>query len=95
MTRNLEIIHDKLQKKFYCVIGGIESKVEYDYTNETKKTIEIFHTYVPEQLRGQGIAKEIYLKVIDYIDKNHLKVKPTCSYALKIFSSEKYEKYIE
>jgi len=95
MTSNLEVIHDKLEKKFYCVIGNTESKVEYDFVKENNNIIEIFHTFVPDELRGQGIAKEIYLKIIEYLEENHLKVRPTCSYALKIFSSEKYKKYVE
>lgn len=95
MTHNLEIIHDKLEKKFYYKIGNTESLVEYDLVGESKNIMEIFHTFVPAELRGRGIAKEIYLEIIKYLDENNLKVRPTCSYALKIFSEEKYQKYLE
>jgi uncharacterized protein len=94
MVDNLSILHDSLNKKFYCVIGDKECTVEYDFVDDDKKVIDIFRTFVPQELRGQGIAKILYEKIIKYIDENHLKVIPTCSYALKVFSSEKYKKYV-
>ena len=95
MVEKQNIIHDKLNKKFYSVIGDKKSLVEYDFTDESKKIIDIYHTFVPQELRGSGIAKELYIELIKYIETNNLKVRPSCSYALKIFSSDKYKKYLE
>jgi len=90
-----EIIHDTLNKKFFCMIGNKESLVEYDFLKDDTTIIEIYHTFVPQELRGLGIAKELYLELIKYIDVNNIKIRPSCSYALKIFSSDKYQKYLE
>ncbi|MGV8087287.1 MAG: GNAT family N-acetyltransferase [Candidatus Woesearchaeota archaeon] len=93
----IKIMHDTLKKKFYCIISDKESLVEYDFVENTdnNKIIDIYHTFVPQELRGEGIAKELYFELIKYIEENNIKVRPTCSYALKIFSSEKYDKYLE
>lgn len=97
MVESLKVIHNRLEKKFYCLVNGKECKVDYDLikNDDGKIIFEIYHTFVPEALRGTGLAKEIYLEIIRYLDENNLKVRPTCSYALKFFSSEKYQKYLE
>jgi len=97
MVEKPKVLHNRLDKKFYSMVSGKECKVEYDLIKDDKGNtfLEIYHTFVPEILRGQGIAKEIYLEIVRYLDENNLKVRPTCSYALKFFSAEKYRKYVE
>ena len=97
MVENPKIMHSTLNKKFYLLIDGKECKAEYDVVKDDdgKNVLEIYHTFVPEELRGQGIAKQLYMAIIRYLDENNLKVRPTCSYALKFFSQEKYRKYVE
>jgi len=97
MVEKPKVFHNKLENKFYTIIGGKECKVEYDMVKDERgnPVLEIYNTFVPEMLRGQGIAKEIYLEIIKYLDENKLKVRPTCSYALKFFGVERYQKYVE
>jgi uncharacterized protein len=97
MIEKPKVLHSSVEKKFYIIIDGKECKVEYDLVKDDKgnTVLEIYNTFVPEVLRGQGIAKEIYLGIIKYLDENTMKVRPTCSYAVEFFGIEKYQKYVE
>ncbi|MFC6118264.1 GNAT family N-acetyltransferase [Macrococcoides bohemicum] len=66
--------------KFYI---GDEAQPEAEITFQPsgQDTITIDHTYTDPSLRGQGIAKELVLKVTDYAKENNLKIIPLCSYA--------------
>lgn len=88
MDNNIKVTHDVLSKRFFCLTGGYVSCVEYRNYKGIEGVIEIFHTLVPEELRGQGIASIIMNEVVRYVSENGLKVVPTCSYARKIFESD-------
>ncbi|TDM00707.1 GNAT family N-acetyltransferase [Macrococcus carouselicus] len=59
----------------------IDDKAEITFYPEGEKTIVINHTFVDPSLRGQGIAKQLVDKVIDYARENNLVIVPLCSYA--------------
>ncbi len=44
-------------------------------------TIAIDHTFVDHSLRGQGIAKELVLLVVEQAKQQNLLIAPNCSYA--------------
>ncbi|MDF2486772.1 MAG: N-acetyltransferase [Herbinix sp.] len=48
--------------------------------------VNIDHTFVDPSLRGQGVAGKLMEAAVAYFRANELKVKPTCSYAVKWFS---------
>lgn len=77
---NTGIIHEK--NRFYKKVDGLDCELEYlIYNNDT---IEFYHTYVPESLRGKGLAMEIIQEGLDYAVANNFKVIPSCS-AVKRF----------
>lgn len=49
------------------------------------------HTYVSDELRGQGVAKKLLDEAVNYARTNRLKMKPVCSYVVAVF--EKSEAY--
>ena len=49
------------------------------------------HTYVSDELRGQGVAKKLLDEAANYARANQLKMKPVCSYVVSAF--EKSETY--
>lgn len=77
------IIHDEENKKFVTTIDGYEATLEYKITNE--KTINFYRTYVPDELRGKGIAGKLTNKGIEYAIEKRLKVIPGCSYVSSFF----------
>lgn len=68
--------------KFY--IGDInhpDAELTYKPKNDT--TIIADHTFVDEKLRGEGIAGQLFQKLIKYARDNHLKIIPECPYIEK------------
>lgn len=49
------------------------------------------HTFVSDDLRGQGIAKKILDRAAVYARENGLKMEPVCSYVVTAF--ERYKEY--
>jgi predicted GNAT family acetyltransferase len=47
--------------------------------------VNIDHTFVDGSLRGQGIASKLMEETVAQLRENHIKAKPTCSYAVKWF----------
>lgn len=70
-----EIIHQN--DKFYTIIDGMESHLQYML--QDNGLINFYHTFVPPELRGRGIAMEIIKAGMDYAAETNLKVIPSCS----------------
>jgi predicted GNAT family acetyltransferase len=75
MAINTGIIHEK--NSFYKKVEGL--KCELDYFIYDNNTIEFYHTYVPEPLRGRGLAMEIIQEGLDYAVANNYRIIPSCS----------------
>lgn len=74
----MEIIHDVEKQKFYVIVDDIESHLEYA---KKDNVLILNHTYVPNVLRGKGIAGKIVKAALTYAQDNNLKIIPRCSYA--------------
>ena len=57
--------------------------VTFPKNSEGIHTID--HTFVDPSLRGQGVAGKLMEAAVAYFRSENLKVKPTCSYAVKWF----------
>lgn len=87
---NTEVIHKK--NKFIKTVDGFECELEYIIPKEG--FINFFHTYVPEPLRGRGLAMEIIKKGLDFAIDNKYKIIPSCSSVrLFIMRHPEYEQY--
>jgi len=75
---DFEIKHDEKNQKFYTLIEGKESYLQYIFINSN--TLNMVKTYVPLELREQGIARKIVDEGLRYALKNHYTVIPSCSY---------------
>ncbi|TDM16621.1 GNAT family N-acetyltransferase [Macrococcoides canis] len=65
--------------KFYV---GNEAAPDAEITFQpSSDAIVIDHTYTDPKLRGQGVAKQLVERAVDYARENNLKVVPLCSYA--------------
>lgn len=61
--------------------GKILAEIEFEKIKED--TYSIYHTFVDESLRGQGIASKLVEKAVEEIKKKNCKIEATCSYAKK------------
>lgn len=74
-------------------IGNIESPdaiVKFEENGD----IIILSVFVSSKLRGQGIAKQLVDKVVEYAVDKKKKIIPACSYAEKVLSDSKYQKIV-
>ena len=68
-----------LDNKIVYMIGNTEKGVLEFRVNGNQA--DIYHTYVDDDLRGQGIASKLVLMAFEYFEKNNYEVKCSCSYA--------------
>ena len=88
---SLEVRHDETAKRFVAVVDGHEAYVEYRPAGD--KTLNFHHTYVPGELRGQGIAGKLVARALDIVREQGLRVIPTCSYTQGFL--EKHPEYAD
>ena len=74
--------------------GKMLAEVVFD--DVSKNTVSISRTFVDENLRGQGIARQLLKAAYVEIKGQNKKAIPTCSYAEKWFKSHKeYQDILE
>jgi uncharacterized protein len=74
---SLEVHNDERERRFYAVVDGQEAVIEYAKMGDT---YNLAHTYVPEQLRGQGIAEELVRGALEQIREEGAKFLPSCPF---------------
>ncbi|MFD2045240.1 GNAT family N-acetyltransferase [Ornithinibacillus salinisoli] len=67
--------------KFYIGETEERSKAEITFNEQDGSVIVIDHTYVADDLRGQGVAGELVDRVVSYAREHGKKINPECSYA--------------
>lgn len=70
--------HDREGNEFYLEVNHKKAYLAYEHKHEG--VLNYKHTYVPPQLRGQGIAGKIVKQALEFAKQNNYKIIPTCSY---------------
>ncbi|MFD2760193.1 GNAT family N-acetyltransferase [Lentibacillus juripiscarius] len=76
--------------KFYIGDDEQNPTAEITFKPQGNDTFDVDHTYVSEELRGQGIAGKLTDKMVSFAREEGKKIKPTCPYV-----KEKMEKTSE
>lgn len=74
-----EVTHRPERHRFEIEKEGMTAFVEYELE---EGALDVMHTIVPPPLEGQGIASALVEVAYEYADKEGLKPKATCSYAV-------------
>lgn len=85
----------KGNNKYY--IGEDENNpiAQITYKDKDANTIIADHTYVSDELRGQGIAGQLFDKLIEFAREENKKIVPLCSYVkVKMERSSEYDDLI-
>jgi predicted GNAT family acetyltransferase len=80
------ITHNKEEFKFETRVDGHDAELTY---RKEGQVLVFDHTYVPDALRGKGIAKELVEFGIIYARENNYKIQPKCSYVIGYFEKFK------
>jgi predicted GNAT family acetyltransferase len=75
-----EVINDVQGSRFLLDINGKEVYVLYA---EDKESLDLYSTYTPPKLRGQGLAEKVVLAALLYAKDKKLKVIASCWYVRK------------
>lgn len=75
----MEITHDETLGNFETVVDGYRAFLSY---KTDRGGLDVRHTYVPEELRGQGVASALVQAAYDYALSKGLKPVASCSYAV-------------
>lgn len=91
---NYEVKHDKENQQFVTTVEGKDAYLRYSMKDEN--TIDFRSTYVPNELRGNGLAAEVVKEGFRFAEENNLKVIPTCPYIHTFLQKyPEYEKFIK
>ena len=82
-------LDDRRGGEFFAVndTGQRIAEISYVWSNEHK--IIANHTWVDDSLRGQGVARQLLDKLVEFARENNLKIFPTCSYVDVMFRRDK------
>lgn len=89
----LNIEHDKTNTRFISTVEGSTAMLDYSLTAQ-KNILNYRRTYVPPDLRGQGIGAALVKFSLDYAKENNYKIIPTCSFVHKFLEDHPVYKSI-
>ncbi|MAB23369.1 GNAT family N-acetyltransferase [Pseudomonas neustonica] len=78
MNTNATVQHDPEGKQFYVIVDGARAYLAY--MDLGKKTLDIYRTFVPNALRGKGLAAKLTEHALRYAEDEGYTVLPSCSY---------------
>ncbi|HSS77963.1 MAG TPA: GNAT family N-acetyltransferase [Thermoanaerobaculia bacterium] len=73
----MQILNDEAAKKFYAIVDGHEAHIEYAHAGDV---YNLLHTFVPEDLRGHGVAEQLVQGTLDLIKEQGARFIPTCPF---------------
>lgn len=83
---DLNFEHDEKNQRFLVKLP--ENNYGVINYNKNKDILELYHTGVPEQFRGQGIAEKLAHFSFLWAKNNNFKVDPVCSYLQKYVNTK-------
>lgn len=78
MSEALSIYHDQANHQFITTVDG--DRAYLAYMDLGKQTLDIYRTFVPNSLRGRGIAAALTEHALHYAEAHGYTVIPSCSY---------------
>ncbi len=78
MSESLSIQHDETSHQFVTTVDGHRAYLAY--MDLGKQTLDIYRTFVPNPLRGRGIAAALTEQALEYAEAMGYTVIPSCSY---------------
>ena len=74
---SVPVQHDLAQQKFFLTLQGHEAQLRY---RTQGRMLDVFSTFVPESLRGRGLAEQLCKAAFEYAKAQQCTVIPSCPY---------------
>ena len=78
MSEAVSVQHDVAGHQFETTVDGHRAYLAY--MDLGKQTLDIYRTFVPDALRGRGIAAALTAEALAYAEDAGYSVIPSCSY---------------
>lgn len=78
MSEQIEVQHNPDKQCFSALVDGHQAILEYRAVDA--QTLDFHHTYVPDALRGKGVAAVLAKAALAFAKEQGCKVIPSCSY---------------
>jgi len=90
---SLEVINNIRQRQFEIHINDSIARVPYNFRDDM---IALFHTEVPDEYSGQGIATKLAEFALNYAKENKLKILPYCPFIAKYIKEHpEWQQYVK
>lgn len=93
MARRFDITHDLAAHQFETQLDGHRAYLAY--MDLGKATLDIYRTFVPDALRGQGVAAALAEAALNYAESSGYTVIPSCSYIERYLQRRQRSRHIE
>ncbi len=81
-TQASEVIHNVIEERFELRVGDALCLLNY---RRVPDKLLIYHTEVPQQLEGRGLAARLTRAALAYARAENLQVDPRCPYTAAFF----------
>lgn len=78
MNEQISVEHNQQAHCFSTVVDGYKAVLEYRTVDA--QTLDFCHTFVPDELRGKGVAAVLAKAAFAYAKEQEMTVIPSCSY---------------
>jgi len=74
---SVEVRNDEAEKQFYTTVSGHQAVIRYTKSGDV---YNLEHTFVPEELRGEGLAEQLVIGTLTAIRQEGAHFIPTCPF---------------
>lgn len=76
----VDVRHEPQRQRFVTIVDGHESLADYRLSGQQ---IDFNHTFVPDALRGRGIAEKLVREALAWARQEEYQIQASCSYVKK------------
>lgn len=77
----MQVEHEESGRRFVAQTDGGEAELSYETPREG--VLDLVHTFVPADTRGEGVGEALVMRALDHARQNGLKIIPTCPFVLR------------
>jgi predicted GNAT family acetyltransferase len=70
--------HDAAGKRFVARLDAGEAELTYE--ESASRVLDLQHTFVPPEARGEGVGEELVQFAFSYARQNDYRIPPTCPF---------------
>lgn len=77
----MQVDHREGERRFVAQTDGGEAELSYEQPREG--VLDLLHTFVPAEARGEGVGEALVNRALDHARENGLKVIPSCPFVAR------------